>query len=354
MKNIIKKQLKKAPYLKGLYENIDFLKEGLEKSRELKHKEIETKKLIERELERVKELRHIDATEKKAIAEELEKYKTWVAPGHFYSPIPDIDEIKKKEKGIFGAIPAEIPGIDLRFEKQKKLLNELQKFYPEVPFKDKKTGSLRYFFENPAYSYADAVFLYLMLRHLRPKNIIEVGSGYSSCVMLDTNELFLGNKTSKTSLIFIELYPELLYSLIREDDKENENIEIIPQNLQDIDLEKFSSLNAGDILFIDSTHVSKANSDVNYIFFKLLPSLKKGVYIHFHDIFYPFEYPKSWIYEGRAWNEDYMMRAFLQYNNDFEIVYFIDYMKKSYGEEIAKMMPLTTLNEGGGIWLRKK
>ena len=131
-----------------------------------------------------------------------------------------------------------------------------------------------------------------------------MGSGYSSCVILDTNELFFNNNIS---CIFIEPYPQLQESLLKENDKDK--IEIIPKRLQDVEVSKFSSLSSGDILFVDSTHVSKVDSDVNYIFFEILPSLTNGVYIHFHDIFYPFEYPKEWIYEGRAWNENYILRA---------------------------------------------
>jgi len=136
-----------------------------------------------------------------------------------------------------------------------------------------------------------------MIRHLSPKRFIEVGSGYSSCVVLDINELFFDNRISLT---FIEPHTELLFSLIKESDKETSKI--IPTDLQDVGLEVLSELCPEDILFIDSTHVSKIGSDVNHIFFEILPRLARGVYIHFHDVFYPFEYPKEWIYEGRAWN----------------------------------------------------
>src|SRR5690606_1842332 len=185
----------------------------------------------------------------------------------------------------------------------------------EMPFKAEKSEGLRYYFENSAYAYSDAIHLYCMLRHLKPRKLIEVGSGHSSCVTLDTNELFLGGSVETT---FIEPYPELFMSLIKESDRAK--INIVPTRLQDVDLSLFETLQANDILFIDSTHVSKINSDVNYIFFEILPRLASGVYIHFHDIFFPFEYPKAWVYEGRAWNEAYILRAFLQYNNAFSVV----------------------------------
>lgn len=294
----------------------------------------------------------LDDTSQKAelasLKVEINKYKTWVPPGHFYSPLPSTEEIKRKETEIFNIIPKEIPGIDLNLEEQVELFNKFKEYYSELPFEAYKKENLRYYFENPAYSYSDAIFLYCMIRYSKPKKIIEVGSGYSSCVILDTNELFFDNTISCT---FIEPYPQLLLSLIKEGDKNNN--EFIQTNLQDVALNKFSELSAGDILFIDSTHISKINSDVNYIFFKILSALKSGVHIHFHDIFYPFEYPKEWIYEGRAWNEIYLLRAFLQYNNAFKIQFFNTFLEHFYKDEFINEMPLSMKNSGGSIWIKK-
>ena len=280
------------------------------------------------------------------LKEELIKYKTWRPPGHFYSPIPDRLEVKKREKEIWGTLPQEIPNIDLNEEEQLSLLEKLAVYYSEIPFSDHKKEGIRYFYKNPAFPPGDAILLYSMLRYLKPKKIIEVGSGYSSCVILDTNEKFLGNSVDIT---FIEPYSDLLKSLITKQDLEG--VEIIESNLQDIGLEKFQELDRGDILFIDSTHVSKIASDVNYIFFEILPTLKSGVIIHFHDIFYPFEYPKEWIYEGRAWNEDYLFRAFMQYNKNYKIIFFNDYLAKMHKDKFKEMK--LWVNNSGSLWMKK-
>jgi hypothetical protein len=150
---------------------------------------------------------------------------------------------------------------------------------------------------------------------------------------------------------FIEPYPELLLSLTKPE--ERDRLEIIGSNLQDIDLSLFANLAAGDILFIDSTHVAKISSDVNYIFFEILPQLQKGVYIHIHDIFYPFEYPREWIYQGRAWNEAYLLRAFLEYNDVFEIQLFTSFLGHKHQEALAQAMPLCAGRTGSGMWLKK-
>jgi hypothetical protein len=219
----------------------------------------------------------------------LKKLQGFVPPGHFYSPIPDPDELQNIEGEIIGGTSRRVPGIELNDDEQLELLKQFSAFYREMPFKAERQEGLRYYFENPAYSYSDAILLHCMMRHLKPNRIIEVGSGFSSCMILDTNDLYFDRSISTT---FIEPYPELLMSLLRDSDQEK--VKTIPSRLQDVDLSEFDALEENDILFIDSTHVSKINSDVNRIFFDILPRLSSGVYVHFHDIFFPFEYPKEW------------------------------------------------------------
>lgn len=266
-------------------------------------------------------------------------------PGHFYSPIPSIVEVERQADRLFGAPPRTLPGIELHEAKQLELLERLQAFYDEQPFSEEK-GERRYCFENPAYSYSDALFLYGMIRHAKPQRIIEVGSGYSSSVMLDTNELFFDGKIQCTC---VEPYPQLLRSLIRPSDR----IELLESALQDVAIDRFAALESGDILFIDSTHVAKIGSDVHFIFTEILPALARGVYVHFHDVFYPFEYPKTWVYEGRAWNEAYILRAFLTFNEAFEITLFNTFLEHFHREYFTQHMPLCLKNEGGSIWLRR-
>jgi hypothetical protein len=124
--------------------------------------------------------------------------------------------------------------------------------------------------------------------------------------------------------------------------------------------EIFRSLNENEILFIDSSHVAKTHSDVLHILFDILPLLKKGVLIHFHDILWPFEYPKIWLDQGRAWNEAYFLRAFLQYNKSFEILYFNSFMEFHHNDflrgNLALMVktPSSEITPGNAsLWIRK-
>jgi hypothetical protein len=141
-------------------------------------------------------------------------------------------------------------------------------------------------------------------------------------------------------------------SLVKQQDREK--MRTISDRLQEVDIGEFEALEANDILFVDSTHVSKVNSDVNRIFFEILPRLHAGVHIHFHDIIYPFEYPREWIYEGRAWNEAYLLRTFLQYNHAFRIVLMNTFMERYHASFFRERMPLCLKNVGGSIWLRKE
>ena len=271
----------------------------------------------------------------------------FAAPGHFYSPIPDLAEVERRAGELFRTDPRDLPGIDIRERQQLELLEQCVDFYREQPFTAARTEANRYFFENPAYSYSDAIFYYLMLRRFRPRRLIEVGSGYSTCIALDTSERFLNGSIDITC---IEPYPDLVRSLMRPSDVDRVTMRAEP--LQDTPLSLFQSLGENDILFIDSTHVSRIGSDVNRLFFEILPSLRPGVLIHVHDVFYPFEYPRHWIVEGRAWNEIYVLRAFLEFNDRFRILLFNTYLTQNRRGFVQEHFPLCLSNEGGSLWLR--
>lgn len=269
-------------------------------------------------------------------------------PGHFYSPIPSLEEVRRDERRIFGRAEKEVPGVDMREAEQVRLVEAFAPFYAQMPFADQASEGLRFHFDNPFYSYADGIFYHCMIRHLRPRRIIEIGSGYSSAVALDTNERFFDRRIELT---FIEPYPERLQSLMRPEDAAATRLLAI--RLQDAPLDVFRTLESGDILFVDSTHVSKVGSDVNMILFEVLPSLAPGVHVHVHDIFFPFEYPKSWVMEGRAWNEAYLLRAFLQYNSAFRVVLMSTFLAAFHRELLERRMPLSLKDPGGSIWLAR-
>jgi predicted O-methyltransferase YrrM len=281
----------------------------------------------------------------------------WFLPGHFYSPIPSLEDVRQHAASVFDTTSRTVAGVDLNEDSQVALFRELARYYPDEPFARDRQPGLRFHLHNPAFTYCDAILYYCMLRHVRPRRVIEVGSGYSSCLLLDTNERAFRHAISCT---FIEPYPKLLHSLISDDDRAR--IRVIPTNVQEVPAAVFDELAPDDILFIDSSHVSKTHSDVNYLFFEILPRLQSGVYVHVHDVFFPFEYPREWVFQGRAWNEAYLVRAFLQYNDRFEIQLFNSFLETFHRDLVAELMPLCTNyveatmapTSAQSLWLRKR
>ncbi len=270
--------------------------------------------------------------------------------GHYYSPVFSIADVIKRQDAIWKNVSLEgIPYIDLRTVEQKKLVKEFEPYYSEMPFQEERKAPIRYQFKNGYFSYTDGIMLYSFLRLFKPQRVIEIGSGNSSALMIDTNELFLD---SKTELTFIEPYPGERFNFITSD-SDKKATTLIAKDVQTISLDVFKKLENNDILFVDSTHVSKTGSDVNYILFEILPALQSGVIIHFHDIFYPFEYPKDWVFNGFNWNEDYILKAFLMCNTQFEIMLFPDYLHLHH-KEVFSEMPLCYKHTGGSFWMRKK
>jgi predicted O-methyltransferase YrrM len=185
-----------------------------------------------------------------------------------------------------------------------------------------------------------------MLRKLQPKRVIEVGSGYSSApaLLFDTNQLFMDGSVEYH---LIEPHPAGLRRMIKKPDR----VAIHEQPVQSVDLALFETLAANDLLFIDSSHISKAGSDVNQILFKILPRLREGVVVHFHDILFPFEYPESWVMRRYLWNKNYLLKAFLQYNQCCKVTYVNDFVARFHAEVLRNLMPLCMKNTGESIYL---
>ncbi|MEP2770524.1 MAG: class I SAM-dependent methyltransferase [Fulvivirga sp.] len=270
-------------------------------------------------------------------------YKSQYRNGHYYSPIPLIEEIEKRDEQIF-TMPKTIPGIDLCDEEQVILLKEFET-QPSWKIAAESTSENFYYSKNGFFNSADAYFLAAMIINKKPRKIIEIGSGFSSALMMDVKNKYF-NKSLE--LTFIEPYPERLYGLIAK-----KELNIYEQFIQDIDIDMFEALEANDILFIDSSHISKVGSDVNHIIFNILPRLKKGVIVHFHDITYPFEYPKNWIYDGIFWNEAYILKSFLMYNQNFKVKLFNSYLYHFHNDWFNANIPKYNI-EGGSIWLEKQ
>jgi predicted O-methyltransferase YrrM len=281
-----------------------------------------------------------------AIRTEHAEWSRFVPPGHFYSPLPSKAEaLAAFDRGGFGP---PFPGIDLNEAGQFERLERFADWYPEQPFPEKPAIGRRFHLDNPSYGHYDAIMLYGMLREARPRRIIEVGSGFSSAAMLDLNPILFGGHTQYT---FIDPDMARLRPLLQPGDAAN--VTLIEKRVQDVPVDTFKSLQAHDVLFIDSSHVSKIGSDVNRFFFDVLPVVAPGVLIHIHDIAGNLEYPRHWLEEGRAWNEQYLLRAFLMHNTAYRVELFTAWLWNAKADFIRERLPMCGRGGGGQIWLRK-
>lgn len=248
-----------------------------------------------------------------------------IRPIHYYEPIPDfraitLEQITRRH---------EFKGMDFRWDEQLTLLNEL------IAYRDELT-ELEFDFDNGFFSGFDAAVYYSLIRHLKPQRVIEIGGGYST--QLATKALRGDGK-----LICIEPYPERLNGVGR-------GVELIQKRVEAIDVDFFSCLEANDILFIDSSHAVKFGSDVCYEFLQLLPRLAPGVWVHVHDIFFPHDYPAEWLIERRmALNEQYLLEAFLSFNEKFQVALANYWLCLDHADKTARL----EAKGGSSFWMKR-
>ena len=271
--------------------------------------------------------------------------------GHFDSPLVDVDDVSARRAQLWPQRPV-ILGIDFNDDYHRRILTEA---FPrwidgyDYPDEGRDDETLdRFYTRNSQFSWLDARLLFVMLRELRPRRIVEVGSGYSSLLMADVNRRFFDGGID---ISCIEPYPRAFlqrpFPGIRR---------VIRDRVQAVPISVFEPLERGDILFIDSSHVSKTGSDVNHLYFEILPRLAPGVVIHVHDIFFPHDYPQAWaIGENRSWNEQYLLRALLMYSSAFRFLVGSNYAFSSFPGLVAEALglPAGQAFGGGSVWIEK-
>ena len=263
-------------------------------------------------------------------------------PGHVYSPLASPEDVAAGLR-----TPSELRGLDLHDEDQPAFLAEIAALLPRLRFPETRTPGRRYFYDNGSFAALDAVCLATMLARFRTRRVIEVGSGHSSAALLDLRD---DGIFAPEELVFIDPDFSRLDPLLGPADRAG--VTLLQQRVQDVPLARFESLGSGDLLFIDSSHVSKVGSDVNHLVFEILPRLKPGVVVHVHDVFSHFEYPRVWFDEGRHWNEQYLLRAFLMHNRAFRVLLLSSRLYDRHTDFFRTHLPVALRNGGGQLWLR--
>jgi hypothetical protein len=273
-----------------------------------------------------------------------EEHGFHVSPVHFYEPIPDTrllgEELWERRY--------ELEGIDMNRGMQLEFLrNVFPQFQPEwsqfpVTSNEAKGG---FYVGNGRFENLDPLIAYCMVRHFRPSRIIEVGGGYSTLLLA-----LAARRNENTALTCIE--PDPIDPLR----SEIPGLEaLIRTRVENIGLPFFEQLQAGDVLFIDSSHTVRIGGDVNYLFLEVLPHLKPGVIVHVHDIFFPFEYPRKWAMEQRRfWTEQYLLQAFLAFNGEFEVLVGVQYLLAHWSDQVRATFPNSPALKGGSFWMQRK
>jgi hypothetical protein len=267
-----------------------------------------------------------------------------VTPVHFYQPIPDTQSLAD----TLWKCPSDLPGLQINDATQLEFLQKIfPKFrdeYEQFPIISPQDES-GFYVNNRPFGRVDALVAYCMIRHFKPRLIIEVGSGFSSLILGKATE-----KNEASGLICIDPLPR---DFIRKGFPGLQSL--IEKRVQDIELEFFSQLKLGDVLFIDSSHTVKIGGDVNYLFLEVLPRLAPGVIVHVHDVFLPFEYRRDWILEEhRFWTEQYLLQAFLAFNSEFEVLVANSYLKHYHEEDLKAAFPTLSRWESGSFWIRRR
>lgn len=263
----------------------------------------------------------------------------------YYSPIPDLTQLPA---GVWEARD-ELRGIAFDLDAQMGFVeSELSGQLDGLAWGRDVAPAYAYDPANDSYPLADARVLYAMVRHLRPKRIVELGSGQTTRVMAQAcrENAADGNPAE---LRAFDPFPTAV------DDGLPGLAELARVKAQDVPDEVFTELQAGDVLFVDTTHTVKISSDVNHIVLRVLPLLAAGVHVHVHDIFLPYEYPRFFFADfALYWAEQYLLQAFLAFNSDFEVSCAVHALGRERGERMAAAGALLANEPASSFWITRR
>jgi hypothetical protein len=265
----------------------------------------------------------------------------------FYNGVPHLDEISDD----VWLRRSTMSGVILDSEQCRRTVEELIGIVLDDGFSPPPTTEQRgeYFTENGSFGLRDAAVLWGMLRQLKPRRVIELGSGYSTLVIaaaLGSNDL----EGEPARHLVIDPFPrvDLIQGVARP-------LELVTRSVTDVHIPEFEELAAKDVLFVDTTHTVKVGGDVTFLILDVLPVLRAGVHIHFHDIFLPYEYPRDFFEMGYNWAEQYILQAFLQFNAEFEVLAPLHLLATERGAVFRRLNETApgSSKECASFWIRR-
>lgn len=255
-------------------------------------------------------------------------------PVHFYSPVPDLADLDAR--GVF-ARRSQLGGIEMDMPAQVRRLTDLgRQFGQECSWPHEPANEQTYATSASGFSYGCASALHMLLRANRPRRIIEVGSGWSSRVIASAIRQNAAGGAPVCRYTIVDPYPgDATRKLPGVSDVLPQRVETLPESF-------FDDLDEGDVLFVDSGHTVRIGGDVNFLILDILPRLKPGVLVHFHDIALPYEYDRGYIANPAfrvLWTEAYMLQAFLAFNSAFEVLLSMNALMLDHAAEVRAALP---------------
>lgn len=262
---------------------------------------------------------------------------------HYYEPLLDRKSLRHSLSD-----DRNLPGFSLNVTEQLNILQKYDFRHELIEIANDKQPGLKFNYHNANFGGADADYLYNIIRFFKPKNIIEIGGGNSTLMIINAlNSNMKESSSYSSNHICIEPY-EMAWL-------EETNVNVIRNVVENVPIVDFTILEENDLLFIDSSHIIRPQGDVLYEYLEILPSLNRGVIVHIHDIFTPKDYRDEWIFdEGRLWNEQYLLEAFLTNNKEWKVIGALNFLKHNHFEDLKKYCPSLTENgEPGSFYIQK-
>jgi len=264
---------------------------------------------------------------------------------HYYQPLFQYAKLRHSPEDV-----RRLPGINMNIEGQLRFLSSLDYRQELISMQlfEPKERLLAFHFQNGSFESGDAEFLYQVIRHFKPRQIIEIGCGHSTKIACEALRKNNEEASIRTTYTCIEPYeaPWL----------EKLPVRVLRSPVEDCEMKMFEDLEEGDIVFIDSSHMIRPQGDVLFECLEILPTLKSGVIVHFHDIFTPRDYPEEWLREDvYLWNEQYIVEALLSNSDRYEVLASLNYLKHSHYDLLSKVCPYLEPNrEPGSFYIRVK
>jgi predicted O-methyltransferase YrrM len=251
-----------------------------------------------------------------------------ILPKHYYTPFADLDQLAQSKK--IWAKPSEMPGMAISLAAQaKEFAHFCAPFAAEVvDNQNYKFGVQEHF--GPGFGYIEAKVLHTMIRSLKPAKVIEIGSGVSTWCSLQALQKNQFENQKSFELICVEPYPSAKLQSLAQIKLERRFVQTCPHSL-------FEQLQAGDILFIDSSHTVKPGADVNFLFLEVIPRLRPGVIIHVHDIYFPYDYQRDVLQTFFQASETALLRALLIGNEHLKILFSLSHLHYVSPQTIANV-----------------